>query len=231
MKPCMFDAETLAAYAQRHELSPAVVRECADWVTERAGKGQVSNPNAMLEHLLARRADAMRVAAPSAGASRRDGEEVFFGFDPQGRTFRSSQPVTNAQTAFVQMLLREIPEQLLTPAECVWMLSRYPDGLADAFGLRAAAAWSQLERFDDWTRAVGETGMSACVVGNVRAIRERDARRWNAMVSEWCQREKQPSPEEVAAERARAGADYLPAGVIEQLERYAEQARLSRQAS
>lgn len=231
VKPCQFDDATLAAQAASHGLPPGVVRECAEWVTAKAEAGGVVNPNAMLEAALSRRASAMR-AAPAAGSAKRGvGEEVcFVGFDPHGQTFRSTQPITNAQTRFVQLAVREIPEQLLTPAEVVWMLSRHPEQVVDAFGHAAVGRWARLDRFDDWRVAAGETGMSACIAGSVRAIDSREPRRFAAMVEDWCRREGQPFPVEVAAEKAESMRGFLPDSVIDRLHAEAARAREQRLA-
>lgn len=226
----MFDAETLAQFAARHAgIAPEVVRQCAEWVTERAGEGGVANPNAVLEAALKRRATALRAAAPTGGAAPRDGVgTIFVGFDLYGRTFRSEQPVANEPTLFAQMLIREVPLQLLTPAECVWMLSRHSVAVQHAFGYQAAGRWGALDRIDQWHLASGETELSSCVAGYVQRLRDREPERWSRMVLEWCRREKQPGPAEHAAAQAETMTAFLPAGVIAKLREEAERERTLR---
>lgn len=135
----MFDAATLADFVSRfaNRLPRQEVERVARWIEDRQAAGDLfSNPNAVLEATLKRKAKAA-ANAPRAVAVVRQDDRPFVGFDETGSCVRSATPVTNPQTDFARWLIREMRDQLLSPADVVKLVRQRDKAIWQAIGLES----------------------------------------------------------------------------------------------
>ena len=63
---------------------------------------------------------------------------------------RSSIPISNGPTHFARFLVREIREQLLTPADVILLLLQHDKASQNMFRPSVVAHWSYLDSIDHW---------------------------------------------------------------------------------
>ncbi len=147
----MFDAATLADFVSRFSdrLSRQDVERAAKWIEDKQAAGEAfSNPNAVLEATLKRKAEAA-AQAPRAAVQQRQADLPFVGFDASGSTIRSATPVTNPQTEFANWIIREIRDQLLSPADVVRIVRKRDSAIWQAIGVHTLMHWAT---HSHWTR-------------------------------------------------------------------------------
>lgn len=147
----MFDAATLADFVSRFSdrLPRQEVERAAKWIEDKQAAGEAfSNPNAVLEATLKRKADAAE-QSPRAAVQQRQAELPFVGFDQYGATIRSATPVTNPQTDFANWIIREIRDQLLSPADVVRIVRKRDSSVWNPIGVHTLTHWATHQH---WTR-------------------------------------------------------------------------------
>lgn len=147
----MFDTATLAEFASRFadRLPRQEVERAAKWIEDKQAAGEVfSNPNAVLETTLKRKA-AAAANAPRAVDAPRANDLPFVGFDDAGCCIRSAAPVSNPQTEFSRWIVREMRDLLLTPADVVRIVRQRSSAVWDPIGVHTLTHWATHQH---WTR-------------------------------------------------------------------------------
>ncbi len=127
------------------------------------GAKELSNPDAYLFKVCEScEAEGKFKVAAGAGGQRAEAQG-HFGFAPTGNVIRSEIPVTNAPTNFVRFLIREIREQLLTPAEVVALISRHPDNCHALFRRDVIQDWCVRDTLHGWASAQACTSLEESV--------------------------------------------------------------------
>lgn len=148
------------------------------WMERKHATQPITNPRGMLESLL-RKQQAEAVQAerfPLATKPEQPADRAFWGFDSSGATIRSAAPVANAQTQFARWLVREMRDQLLTPADVIALVSRQDDAIHRAVGIETLTHWTTHQHYDSegrpcdahcslncWARLTATSGLSEFV--------------------------------------------------------------------
>lgn len=138
----MIDEDTARAIATELDMPLDIVRQT---LAEAEAKPGTTSPIALgktwLRNRKKRETEAPRIATKPL--------DKFIGFDAQGSAFRSPVPVANAQTEFATWLVREIRDQLLSPADVVALGRRQPEAIWNAICIESALKpWAI---HDHWT--------------------------------------------------------------------------------
>lgn len=112
------------------------------------------------------------------------------GFTEEGSVLRSERPIHNAPTQFVRLLLREVKEQLLTPAEVVALISRHAEDNHRLFHPNTIGDWSTRGHIDGWASSAATSSLEECVRswGGTYPW-AKDSYAWSEMRKAWCERE------------------------------------------
>jgi hypothetical protein len=141
----MIDEHTLDTLAAEFNLPRETVAKVLEDAERKPG---VTNPIALGRAWLRKQADALRSTTPTA-TSRRTPDKPFVGFDASGSCFRSETPVTNPQTEFARWIVREMRDQLLTPADVVRIARTRDREIWQAIGVHTLMHWNAHAH---WTR-------------------------------------------------------------------------------
>ena len=134
MFPDAFLNEMLAKYPQA---TAADAQRISAWIAEKHPHKPFTNPHGMFEKLLkaaaAENGTAARypIAAPQAKAN----PKPFAGYDATGACFRSPVPIGNPQSDFARWIVREVRDQLLTPADVVRIVRQRDQAVWQAVGV------------------------------------------------------------------------------------------------
>jgi len=106
-----------------------------------------------------------------------------WGFTEGGKLFRSETPVTNACTNWVRLMIRQIREQYLTPADVVGRLRGQPEYIQKLLSPDVIANWSGIEKFWQWPVAYTSNSVARCLkqFGLQEPVWERDEHEWTRM--------------------------------------------------
>lgn len=140
MFPEAFVTEMLAKYPQA---TAADAERIGAWIAERHPTKPFTNPHGMFEKLLKQAHEEAGVATryPLVTPKAKPDPNLYRGYDPTGACFRSPVPVTNPQTDFAHWIVREIRDQLLTPADVVRIVRTRPAAVYDAIGIQTLRRW------------------------------------------------------------------------------------------
>lgn len=148
MFPEAFVTETLAKHPGA---TTADAERISAWIAAKHTTQPFSNPHGMFDRLLAKAAAENATAAkfPIAKPKSRAEELPYVGFDQYGATIRSATPVNNPQTDFANWIIREIRDQLLSPADVVRIVRQRDAGIWNAIGVHTLTHWATHAH---WTR-------------------------------------------------------------------------------
>ena len=112
------------------------------------------------------------------------------GFDASGKVMRSAVPIRNSATEFARFAVREIREQLLTPADFVSLLRNHPPECQALFSPDVVAAWCILDTIDGWASAMACTSLEE----HVRSLGSlwpwaKDSNLWDEWRGRWVARQ------------------------------------------
>ena len=100
---------------------------------------------------------------PSTGGSFKPEGPANVGLSPEGSVLRSEVPVRNEASNFVRFAVREIREQLLTPAEFILVLSKHPETTHKLFRSDVVADWGERDTLDGWASARSRTSLAEII--------------------------------------------------------------------
>ena len=185
----MFTLETLENLSREFQLPLEDVRRCAVEVDKR---DDVVSPTGLLRAWL-RREQGRKANAPrmSQGGSRETA--AYFGWKSDGSLIRSHEPVRGAVTEYAGWLVREIREQLLTPAEVAALIhARGGEILAafTAYGSPVLEDWAARDTIHGWGKAHAQSSLQQAVRSwGGRSQWTHDPLAWERVVERWKTRE------------------------------------------
>lgn len=146
MFPSDFVNEMLAKYPKA---TAADAERISAWIATRHATRPFDNPHGMFEKLLRESASENATAAryPITAPKAKADPMPFLGFDASGACFRSAVPATNAQSEFARWIVREVRDQLLTPADVVRIARQRDAAIWQAIGIETLREWATHTHF------------------------------------------------------------------------------------
>ena len=140
MFPEAFATEMLAKYPGA---TTADAERIGAWIASRHATRPFDNPHSLFEKYLRESAAGNATAAkyPLVAPKAKPDPNPHRGYDPTGSCFRSPVPVANVQTDFAHWIVREIRDQLLTPADVVRIVRTRPASVYEAIGVETLRHW------------------------------------------------------------------------------------------
>lgn len=141
MFPDAFVTEMLAKYPQA---TATDAERIAAWIASKHATKPFDNPHGMFEKLLKSAAAENGTAAryPLTAPKAKTDPTPYRGFDSTGSSIRSAVPVTNPQSDFARWIVREMRDQLLTPADVVRIVRQRDQAIWLAVGVETLRQWA-----------------------------------------------------------------------------------------